>query len=71
MNDIARNTFRSVCQCCGRTVKGNENKFTVSFKVYPVRWIYGSSAQDGNTYSLCKACRRSLELFIKKGGMMT
>ena len=71
MSDIERNTFRSLCQCCGRTIKGNENKYTVSFRVYQVRWIYGSSAQEGNRYSICKGCRRSLELFIKKGGMMT
>ena len=67
---IEKNNFRSVCQCCGRTVKGNENKYAVIFRVYPVRWLYGSSTIDGN-YSLCKACRRSLELFIKKGGMIT
>ena len=70
MNDIERNTFRSVCQCCNRVIKGSENKYTVLFKVYPVKMKYGCSTH-GHNFVLCKYCSRSVELFIKKGGMMT
>ena len=71
MSDIERNTVRSVCQCCNREIKGSENKYVITFIVYPVKWEYGSSASDGHNFILCKGCRRSIELFIKKGGVLT
>lgn len=61
------NNFRTVCQCCGRIIKGNESKYAVQFQKYPLKEEFGYYVQ-GKKYSLCRSCLRSVELFIKKGG---
>ena len=70
MNKTLNNSFTSVCKCCNRIIKGSETKFVIEFDKYPVKWSYGIFYKE-KSYVLCKGCRRSLELFIKKGGVMT
>ena len=65
-----RNTFRSICQCCNREIKGSENKYAIQFQKYPLKEEFGYYV-PGKKYSLCRSCLRSVELFIKKGGIMT
>ena len=69
MCKIVNNTFTSVCRCCKRIIKGSETKYVIEFQKYPVKWGYGVYHKE-KSYILCKGCRRSLELFILKGGVL-
>jgi len=57
------NTFASVCQCCGRTIKGSERKYLLEIRFFSPKGFYGEQKVD-KVFSICRGCNNWLNITI-------